>query len=49
MLFYLYAGLKNNFKFSHLQSLVILVSPVIFLGFTLILLLVMVLMVVISL
>lgn len=49
MLFYLYAGLKNNFKFSHIQSLVILVSPVIFLGFSLILLLVMVLMVVISL
>ncbi|MFT6068132.1 MAG: hypothetical protein ACJAT2_002379 [Bacteriovoracaceae bacterium] len=49
MLFYLYAGLKNNFKFSHIQSLVILVSPVIFLGFTFILLLVMVLMVVISL
>lgn len=49
MLFYLYAGLKNNFKFSHIQSLVILVSPVIFLGFTFILLLVMILMVVISL
>lgn len=49
MLFYLYAGLKNNFKFSHLQSLVILVSPVVFVGFTFVLLSVMVLMVVISL
>lgn len=49
MLFYLYAGLKNNFKFSHLQSLVILVSPVIVVGFFLVLLLVMGLMVIISL
>ena len=49
MLFYLYAGLKNNFRFSHLQSLVILVSPIIFLGFSIVLLSVMVLMVVISL
>jgi len=49
MLFYLYAGLKNNFKFTHLQSLVILVSPVIFVGFSVVLLSVMVLMVVISL
>lgn len=49
MLFYLYAGLKNNFKFSHLQSLVILVSPVIFVGFSVVLFSVMVLMVVISL
>lgn len=49
MLFYLYAGLRNNFKFSHLQCLVVLVSPVVFIGLSFVLMLVMALMVILSL